>query len=111
MPWLAKPIENTAHAYLGLLGRETTEHYKRCSYAFKHRSFAAPALFVYSLNDPIADARTIEQVVQQWREKGQRVETLRFEKSKHVSHLRRDPLAYETALDLYLEERLSSGDE
>eukprot|EP00013_Stygamoeba_regulata_P006126 CAMPEP_0177640034 /NCGR_PEP_ID=MMETSP0447-20121125/6333_1 /TAXON_ID=0 /ORGANISM="Stygamoeba regulata, Strain BSH-02190019" /LENGTH=219 /DNA_ID=CAMNT_0019142089 /DNA_START=255 /DNA_END=914 /DNA_ORIENTATION=- len=105
-PWLAKPIERAARGYLAMLGRETTHHYRHCSAAFKHRNFEAPALFVYSRNDPIADPDTIEEVMEMWRAKGQQVRALRFEKSRHVSHLRGDPHAYEQTLDSYLEERL-----
>jgi hypothetical protein len=89
-----KTIEMMAKGYLSLTHDTAGVEHRAASHSFHNNFVQAPALFYYSLSDPISRYQDVEQVMKTWKGNGIPVEGCKWEKSPHIQHGRRDPERY-----------------
>jgi hypothetical protein len=98
-----KPLEMIFQSYLTLTHNTTGVEHRAASYSFHNNFISSPALFFYSLSDPISRSQDCEQVIKTWRSNGIPVTSCQWEKSPHIQHGRLDPERYFGELEKLLE--------
>ena len=89
-----KAIEMMAKGYLTFTHDTAGVEHRAASHSFHNNFVQAPALFYYSLSDPISRYQDVERVMKTWEGNGIPVEGCKWEKSPHIQHARRDPERY-----------------
>jgi hypothetical protein len=97
-----KAIEIVAKGYLNMTHDTAGVEHRAASHSFHNNFVSAPALFYYSLSDPISRYQDVEQVMKTWEGNGIPVQGCKWEKSPHIQHGRRDPERYFGELDKLL---------
>ncbi|XP_032815995.2 uncharacterized protein LOC116945618 isoform X1 [Petromyzon marinus] len=92
-------------AYFNLLRPYTVAYYEEALAAFKRGPCHAPALVYYSLDDRLSDAAVVDATVDGWRDRGQEVSSVCWDKSRHAAHMRTHESEYLAALYSFMAAR------
>ncbi len=96
-------LKGTIETYLKVFYNQATKHYIRSSEEVQANNLKIPSLVLYSSVDPVASVEFIEEIMQQWRDKGIVVTHKRWEDSPHVSHFLHHPVEYIQELNCFLD--------
>ncbi|XP_066446025.1 transmembrane protein 53-like [Eleutherodactylus coqui] len=88
--------------YFSLLKSYTTDYYRKGIEAFWETPVACPALFFYSVDDPMSDHTTVDKLLRDWEKKGMEVQGKKWEKSVHAGHLREHTQEYTNILNNFI---------
>lgn len=89
----AAKIESALEWYMHKF-ENITKDYIRSSQTFQANILRTRSLFLYSLSDPVCDARHIEQIARNWRTAGIEAETVFWKHAPHVTSFRNYPQEY-----------------
>nr|XP_028602267.1 transmembrane protein 53-like isoform X2 [Podarcis muralis]XP_028602268.1 transmembrane protein 53-like isoform X2 [Podarcis muralis] len=97
-------LRGGALLYFRLFRLCTVAHYEAALGAFHHPPLRCPVLVFFCHNDPLSDARTMQQLLGAWRALGLRVQVQEWAVSRHAQHLRLYPQEYSRALGAFLQQ-------
>lgn len=98
-----KILQSILELYLRITYNSITKHYERSSKTLIANKMRSPSLMLYSRADPVGVDHRIEEVMQQWRERGITVSGRCWQSSPHVSHFHRHPDEYVEAVLNFLD--------
>ncbi|XP_034984525.2 transmembrane protein 53 [Zootoca vivipara] len=97
-------LRGGALLYFRLFRPCTVAHYEAALGAFHHPPVGCPVLVFFCRNDPLSDARAMEQLLAAWRALGIRVQVQEWPVSRHAQHLRLYPQEYTRAVGAFLQQ-------
>ncbi|XP_042325987.1 transmembrane protein 53-A-like isoform X2 [Sceloporus undulatus] len=89
--------------YFRLFRRCTVAYYEAALDIFHQPPLRCPVLVFFCHNDPLSDARVMQQLLDAWRVGGIAVQVQEWPVSHHAAHLRLHPQDYTQALDTFLQ--------
>ncbi|KAM9376077.1 transmembrane protein 53 [Pholidichthys leucotaenia] len=95
-------VRRVSLLYFKMFKEQITEHLEKAIDVFWNIPATTPALLFYCNNDPLCDAKTVEQLAAYWRSRGMKVTEKRWEESIHAGHLKRHPEEYLSTLHTFL---------
>merc|ERR1711998_162027 len=102
-------MQGALRLYRSVAVQATAEH-KAASEVFHDTPVLAPALWFYSLSDPIAPPERCEAAINKWKGKGIDVTAIEFKDTNHVQHLSGAPEIYLPAFHSFLHKVCSGAD-
>ncbi|XP_053107609.1 transmembrane protein 53-A-like isoform X2 [Hemicordylus capensis] len=90
--------------YFRLFRRCTVAHYAAALEVFHRPPLRCPVLVFYCHNDPLSDARLVQQLLGSWQAAGIPVQVQGWAVSGHAQHLRLHPQEYSQALATFLQQ-------
>ncbi|XP_022610277.1 uncharacterized protein LOC111228581 [Seriola dumerili] len=95
-------VKKISMLYFGMFKHQTVDYFNTSIDVFWNTPIPAPALFFFCENDPLSDARSMEDLIDYWRKCGINITAKKWEDSTHAGHLKRHPQEYLTTLDSFL---------
>lgn len=96
---LKNAMRLSINLYFKLTYKYTMEKFSVCSKILYGNPVRAPALFLFSDDDPVAASESCERCVELWKELGMDVMSKKWDSSPHVSHFYKHQQEY---LELWL---------
>lgn len=88
--------------YFGMFKQQTVGFFNASIDVFWNTPVTAPALFFFCENDPLSQAKALEELIVYWRKRGMNITTKKWNNSTHAGHLKRHPQEYLTTLQSFL---------
>lgn len=88
--------------YFRVFKHQTVDYFNSAISIFWNNNVMAPALFFYSENDAMCDYKSLEKVMELWRNRGLSVEIKKWKESIHAGHLRTHPQEYRATLENFV---------
>ncbi|KAM4747393.1 transmembrane protein 53-like isoform 2-T2 [Rhinophrynus dorsalis] len=101
-PLLQTVVVRGTLLYFSLLKAQTADYYEKGIQTFWESPIRCPALFFYSMDDPLSDHIMVEQLLMDWEKQGIRVQGKRWDSSIHAGHLQRHPQEYTETLNSFI---------
>uniref|UniRef100_A0A8C6SL08 Si:dkey-5i3.5 n=1 Tax=Neogobius melanostomus TaxID=47308 RepID=A0A8C6SL08_9GOBI len=101
-PHFESLIKHTSLTYFSLFKRQTLDYFDAGIDVFWNTPVKAPALVFYCKNDALSDWRTIDQLVDYWKQRSINVTEKKWEDSTHAGHLKRHPQEYLSTINTFL---------
>ncbi|KAM9853923.1 transmembrane protein 53 isoform 1-T2 [Aulostomus maculatus] len=95
-------VKQVSLMYFNTFKSQTVDYYEKGIDAFYNSPITSPALFFYCENDPLSNARALEEVIEFWQKREINLTTKKWEESTHAGHLKRHPQDYLSTLDTFL---------
>ncbi|TMS05430.1 Transmembrane protein 53-A [Larimichthys crocea] len=94
-------VKQASLLYFGMFKRQTVDYFNKSIDVFHNNPLTAPALFFFCENDPLSDARAVEELIDVWRKHGMDITAKKWEDSTHAGHLKRHQQEYLTTIDTF----------
>lgn len=94
-------VKQTSLLYFSTFKRQTVDYFNTGVDVFRNSPVTAPALFFFCENDVMSDPRAMEELIDQWRNRGIDVTAKKWEDSTHAGHLKRHPQEYLATLEMF----------
>lgn len=102
LPRFETLIKQVSLLYFGMFRRQTVDYFNTSCEVFGNTPVTAPALFFFCENDPLSEARALEEIIDNWRKRGIEITAKKWEDSTHAGHLKRHQQEYLTVLNMFL---------
>ncbi|KAG1936876.1 hypothetical protein F2P79_018395 [Pimephales promelas] len=95
-------VRSTGLLYFRLFKHQTVDYFNSAISIFWNTPLMAPSLFFYAENDVLCDYKSLEKMMEDWRNRGLSVENMKWKESIHAGHLRTHPQEYLATLDNFV---------
>ncbi|XP_002736927.1 uncharacterized protein LOC100375583 [Saccoglossus kowalevskii] len=102
-PMMQLSFQKLIEGYMKVAWKMSVKYYAKASTNFHNIPVSAPALLIYSDNDPVSTPKLNEKIARKWRANHDNSITLKcFEGSHHVSHMYKYPDDYLDTLNKFV---------
>ncbi|XP_048024211.1 transmembrane protein 53 isoform X2 [Megalobrama amblycephala] len=95
-------VRTASLLYFRVFKHQTVDYFNQAISIFWNTPVNAPALFFFSENDALCDYKSMEKMVEFWRNRGLSVESKKWKESLHAGHLRIHPQEYLSTLENFV---------
>lgn len=95
-------VRTASLLYFRVFKHQTVDYFNQAISIFWNTPVKAPALFFFSENDALCDYKSLEKMVDFWRNQGLSVESKKWKESLHAGHLRIHPQEYLSTLENFV---------
>ncbi|ROL23571.1 Transmembrane protein 53 [Anabarilius grahami] len=95
-------VRTASLLYFRVFKHQTVDYFNSAISIFWNTPVKAPALFFFSENDALCDYKSLEKMVEFWRNRGLSVESKKWKESLHAGHLRTHTQEYLSTLENFV---------